>query len=188
MSGYALRGAFENVCAFPHAIHNWWQEKTFWLYYYSFSQDPRHLLGTLPVSPALIDKMCLGIDTARNNLINNTATRIAAGEQAKPTFGNAWTGLMAHMQSGLRPALDIAMRTGLSGPMKLAVLGLTAVMIADAYYGGPITQALATFNSESGRSSEIKTALAPKKTRQKKMPKKDYRPEVFRLYAQPSFS
>lgn len=188
MTGHALAGALKGAFALPHTIHNWYQEKTFWLYYYSLSYDPEALLNTLPVSPAIADRLSTGIDGARNSFISSTATRIAAGDEAKPTFGNVWTGFMAHMQNGLRPMLETALRTNLSGPLRFALLAMTAVLLVDAFYGGPITQAVATFNSESGRTAEVKHAIAPKKPRKTKTPKPDFRPDAFKLYGQPSFS
>lgn len=186
MTEHAPTGALARAFAFPHLIHNWYQEQTFWLYYYGLSYDPKEALQALPLSPAFADKIAGGLTGARHNFIDNLATRVAAGDEGKPTFSDAFKGFLAFSQTNLRPVIDIAMRTGLGSPLRMAAIGMAILLVGDAFTGGHIrdgiVQTIASFNTGSGRTAH---AVTDKDTI---VAKADYRPEVFRLYAKPSFS
>lgn len=163
MSGHAPSGALASAFAIPTIIHNWYQEQTFWLYYYGLSYSPKEALKALPLnlSPTFIDQVSGGLDAARMGLIDKTATRIASGEETKPSFGNALKGFLTYSQVNLRPVIDIAMRTGLSSPLRLAAVGMAILLVGDALSGGhirdAIVQTIAGVNSESGRAANATT-------------------------------
>ncbi len=151
MSGNALRGAFNAVRAFNQSIHNWYDEKSFKLYYAMMCADPSAVTAYLPVSDTISGQINNGLNAARYSFLNSSTTQAAAGDHAKPSYGNVWAGFMVQMQNGLRPALETTMRTGLGGPLRLAVLGLAAVIMVDALSGGHLRDTAAqVMNSLSG--------------------------------------
>lgn len=161
---------------------NWWDEKSFRLYYYLFLYDPTNTLHAMPVEQQTLNRITVGMNTFRSNFLNSTTTRIAAGDEAKPAYGDVWAGFLTHLQNGLRPAIDIALRTGFGAPARLALLAIAGICLCDYLYGGhmrdAVTHLIAGINSESGK---INNPVA-----QETLTAPDFRPEIFRLYARPS--
>lgn len=141
------------------AASDWWSEKTFWLYYYGFSQDPKDILNSLPVSAEMIEKLSAGIERSRANLLASTAARVAGGENARPSASDMAGKLLIQA----RPALDIALRTGLNSPLRLVLFGAIAILACDTLYGGHLRETIAgfmaSFNSESGKANQTPPAL-----------------------------
>ncbi len=151
MMGNALRGAFNAVRTLNRSIHDWYDEASFGLYYAAMCADTAAVSAYLPVNDAIAGQINQGLNAARYSFLNSSTTQAAAGDHAKPSYGTVWAGFMAQMQNGLRPALETAMRTGLGAPLRLAVLGLAAIIVMDALSGGHLRDAAAqVMNSLSG--------------------------------------
>lgn len=179
MTGHALSGAFKAVCALNHSINDWYDEQSFKLYYYLMCYDPSTIIQAAPLSQSLSRHVVEGVHAARSSLMNNSMTQAATGYQAKPSYGNVWSGCLYHAQNSLRPAIDMALRNGINGPLRIAMLGIAAVMMMDYMYGGHLRDTAAQIMNNltgevvhkdtPGDQSKVKTGSNP-------------------LYAQPSVS
>ncbi len=168
-----LSGAFASVTHLTHSLDNWWSERTFWLYYYGMSQDPRDLLNSLPLSQPMLDRVCGGIETWRGNMLMTSTASAASGYQARPSYGNILTGF----SNSLKPALDIALRTGINTPVRFALIGLATLLICDYLSGGHLRDAAA----------QLANSLTPESHAQDNREAEDEK-NARRFYAPPSIS
>ncbi len=184
-TGHALRGAFKAVCNFNQSIYDWYDRQSFKLYYLMMCQDTDEIAHVLPLSDSMAERTAHVLQASRSSLFTTAATQAAAGDHAKPGYGNVWAGFMTHADKSLRPAMDIALRTGINTPLRVVILGAVSLLLFDYLAGGhlrdSVTQMIASVNTESGKAKALPVHERAGEYHEKPAPK-----DWTMLYARPS--